>query len=250
LGGPLAATTAAGVTLWQVPMRPDELCTQSGGICLRIIAQVILAPTERAEWKALAGSLRYRREWLFGRAALKESVRHWVHAQTGEWLYMTDIEVGHDALGAPFVDGDWRGRLIDAPQVSLSHNAELCLAAVAAPGQAVGVDLEDLARVRRLELVAESFAPEERSWLEGLDGAARTERVIRLWCAKEAAAKCLGTGLQGQPEAFVVVSVDAKCEKLLVESAWGAVKTWIRHHKGTIIAVATQEATDLEVMDE
>jgi len=250
LGGPLAATTAAGVTLWQVPMLPDELCTQSGGICLRIIAQVILAPTERAEWKALAGSLRYRREWLFGRAALKESVRHWVHAQTGEWLYMTDIEVGHDALGAPFVDGDWRGRLIDAPQVSLSHNAELCLAAVAAPGQAVGVDLEDLARVRRPELVAESFAPEERSWLEGLDGAARTERVIRLWCAKEAAAKCLGTGLQGQPEAFVVVSVDAKCEKLLVESAWGAVKTWIRHHQGTIIAVATQEATDLEVMDE
>ncbi len=257
LGGPLlpppaatAGTAAAGVMLWQVPMLPDELCTQSGGICLRIMSQVILAPAERDAWQALKGPLRHRREWLFGRAALKESVRYWIHAQTGEWLYMTDIEVGHDELGAPYVDGDWRGRLIDAPQVSLSHNGESCLAAVASPGQPVGVDLEDPARVRRPDLVADSFAPQERAWLEGLDGPAHTERVTRMWCAKEAAAKCLGTGLQGQPEAFVVVSVDAKCEMLLVDSAWGAVETWIRHHEGTIIAVATHEATDLEVMDE
>lgn len=239
--------------LWQVPMLPDELCTQSGGICLRILSQVILTPGERAAWKALTGPLRLRREWLFGRAALKESVRHWIWQQTGELLYMTDIEVGHDELGAPYVDGDWRGRLIDAPQVSLTHNGPWCVAAVAAPDLAVGVDLEDLGRVRRPDLVADSFAPQEQAWLEGLDGDAHRERVVRLWCAKEAAAKCLGTGLQGQPEAFVVVSVDAHCEKLRVESAWGTVDTWIRHHGGTIIAVATpeaHEATDLEVMDE
>jgi phosphopantetheinyl transferase (holo-ACP synthase) len=211
------------VMLWQVPMLPDELCTQSGGICLRIIAQVILTPAERADWKALSGSLRHRREWLFGRAALKESVRHWIHRQTGELLYLTDIEVGHDELGAPCVDGDWRGRLIDAPQVSLSHSGQDCVAAVAAHARRV------------------------------LEVDAHRDRVVRMWCAKEAAAKCLGTGLQGQPDAFVVVSVDTAFERLRVESAWGAVDTWIRDHGGTILAVATpeaHEATDLEVMDE
>lgn len=253
LGGPLPESPADDVMLWQVPMLPDELCTQSGGICLRIIAQVILTPAERADWKAVSGSLRHRREWLFGRAALKESVRHWIHHQTGELLYLTDIEVGHDERGAPYVDGDWRGRLIDAPQVSLSHSGPACVAAVAAPDQAVGVDLEDPARVRRPDLVADAFAPQEQTWLDGLDGDAHRDRVVRMWCAKEAAAKCLGTGLQGQPDAFVVVSVDAGCEQLRVESAWGAVDTRIRLHGGTIIAVATpeaHEATDLEVMDE
>lgn len=247
LGGTAAPTPAAGVTLWQVPMLPEELCTQSGGICLRIIAHVILADEERAEWRALQGPLRRRREWLFGRAALKEAVRHWVHERTGQMLYDTEVIVRHDEQGAPWVDGPWRDSLSAAPQVSLSHQGEICLAAVAAPGQPVGVDFEDLLRLRQPELVADSFAPAEKVWLEGLIGAARTERVLRLWCAKEAAAKCLGTGLQGQPEAFRVVAADEKCEKLLVESHWGTVGTWVQEHQGTIIAVATQEPGDIEV---
>lgn len=248
LGGPVAlAAPAAGVTLWQVPMLPEELCTLSGGICLRVMAHVVLSPAERDEWRALQGSLRHRREWLFGRAALKEAVRRWVQEQTGEWLYLTDVLVGHDGHGAPYVDGDWRGVLIDAPQVSLSHAGESCLAAVAAPDRPVGVDLESLARLRQPELVSGSFAPEERVWLEGLAGAAHAERVLRLWCAKEAAAKCLGTGLQGQPEAFRIVAADADCETLLVDSEWGAVETRVQQQGGTIIAIATQEASDTEV---
>ena len=247
LGGLASPTPAAGVTLWQVPMLPEDLCTQSGGICLRIIAHVILAQEERDEWRALQGPLRRRREWLFGRAALKEAVRHWVHEQTGEMLYDTEIIVRHDEHGAPWVDGEWCQGLIAAPQVSLSHQGETCLAAVAAPGQPVGVDLEDAARLRQPELVVDSFAPAERVWVEGLVGAARAERVLRLWCAKEAAAKCLGTGLQGQPEAFRVIAADDKCEKLLVESDWGTVGTWVQEHQGTIIAVATQEPGDIEV---
>jgi acyl transferase domain-containing protein/phosphopantetheinyl transferase len=248
LGGPVAqAAPSAGVMLWQVPMLPEELCTQSGGICLRIMANVVLAPPERDEWRALQGTLKRRREWLYGRAALKEAVRYWVHQQTGESLYLTDVLVGHDEQGAPFVDGDWRGVLIDAPRVSLAHTGEICLAAVAAPDQPVGVDLEQIARLRQPEFVADSFAPEERTWLEGLAGAAHAERVLRLWCAKEAAAKCLGTGLRGQPDLFRIVAADAECEKLLVRSDWGTVETTVEHHGGTIIAVATQEASDFEV---
>jgi acyl transferase domain-containing protein/phosphopantetheinyl transferase len=247
LGGPAAPSPVAGVTLWQLPMMPEDLCTLSGGICLRIMAQVLLAPEERDEWRAFQGNLRRKREWLFGRAALKEAVRHWVHEQTGELLYATDVLVRHDDQGAPYVDGGWCETLIAAPQVSLSHTGEACLAAVAAPDRPVGVDLEEVARLRQPDLILGALAPEERRWVEGLDGAALAERVLRLWCAKEAAAKCLGTGLQGQPEAFQVVRSDAKCENLLVESAWGAVDTCVQRLGGTIIAIATQTLGDIEV---
>jgi phosphopantetheinyl transferase len=174
-------------------------------------------------------------------------VRHWVYEQTGELLYLTDVRVGHDASGAPHVGGDWEGALIEAPRVSLSHAGETCLAAVAPPGRPVGVDLENVARVREPSLFADSFAPEERAWLDGLEGLAPAERVLRLWCAKEAAAKCLGTGLQGRPEAFRVVAADAACTKLLVDSDWGAVETSIHQNGSTIIAVAMHEAGDTEV---
>lgn len=247
MGAPATAAPVAGVTLWQVPIMPEELCTQSGGICLRIISQVLLGEEERDEWRAFQGNLRRRREWLFGHAALKEAVRHWVHEQTGQLLYPTDVRVRHDDSGAPYVDGWWCQALTAAPRVSLSHAGQSCLAAVAAPDQPVGVDLEELARLKQPELIVGSLAAEERHWVEGLDGAVLTERALRLWCAKEAAAKCLGTGLQGQPEAFQVVAADANCERLLVESIWGAVDTWVRQSEGTIIAVATQELGDIEV---
>lgn len=247
LGGPLAAQPVEGATLWSVPMLPDELCTQSGGICLRIMSQVLLGEAERDEWRALQGSLRRRREWLFGRAAIKEAVRHWIWQQTGELLYLTDIEVCHDAQGAPYVQGEWSGVLVEAPQVSVSHSGESCIAAVAAPDRTVGVDFEELARQRQPELVAGSFTADEQALLAGLQGAAYTERVLRLWCAKEASAKCLGTGLQGRPEAFRIVEADAECEKLLVQSDWGTVGARVQSSGGTIIAVALQELGDIEV---
>ena len=60
---------------------------------------------------------------------IKEAVRMTVFQQTGKLLYPSDITVLHDELGAPFVDGWWRGELAEAPQVSLSHTARACLVA-------------------------------------------------------------------------------------------------------------------------
>ena len=53
----------------------------------------------------------------------------------------------------------------------------------------------------------------ERKTVEGLAGAALDERLLRLWCAKEAAARYLGIGLLGQPEAFEVGFVAAACAR-------------------------------------
>lgn len=238
LGAPAEPVAMDGVSLWQVPMIAPELATQSGGICMRVLAHVLLSEEERGEWRQLQGSLRRHREWLSGRAALKEAVRYWIHQQTGQLLHAADVVVWHDEHGAPHVDGAWNGTLVDAPRVSLSHSGESCLAAVAAADLPVGVDLESLGRARP-DLVAQSLAAHERPLVEGLSGAGLDERVLRLWCAKEAASKCLGIGLQGEPAQFGIAYADAHCENLLVEHPLGSVDVRAVRRQDSVIAVAT-----------
>lgn len=209
LGHPARLSGRDAVLLWELPMLPEAFCSQSSGIFLRILAHTYLDASEREQWRALSGSVRRRRQWLLGRACIKEAVRYWVHQTTGQLLYPSDVVVGHDALGAPHVDGWWRGSLSDAPSVSLSHDASGCTVALASPVSRVGVDREAIGRIQRPQLLAEALTPAERTLLEGLDEAGIQERLLRIWCAKEAAAKFLGIGLQGMPAAFEVRMVDA-----------------------------------------
>lgn len=246
LGAPAEPVAMEGVSLWQTPMIAPELATQSGGICMRVLAQVFLSEEERGEWRMLQGSLRHHREWLSGRAALKEAVRHWIHQQTGQLVFAADVVVLHDEYGAPHVDGWWNGALVDAPRVSLSHSGESCLVAVAAPDLPVGVDLEGMGRAQP-ELVAQSLAVHERPLLDGLSGAELDERVLRLWCAKEAASKCLGIGLQGEPAEFGIRYADGPCENLLVEHPLGTVEARVVRRHDAVIAVATPASLETEV---
>lgn len=248
LGAPLELDAGGpDVLLWNLPLMSEEFCGISGAIGLRIMAHALLGRVERDEWRTLAGaSLRRRREWLFGRAALKEATRAWLQVQTGHLLYPSDIVVRHDTLGAPFVEGWWCGTLIDeAPRVSLSHTASTCLAALAPPGVPVGVDLESLGRAQP-ELVAGSLAPEERVYVEGLQDTEMQERVLRIWCAKEAAAKCLGTGLQGRPEAFRVVAADAGWNEVLVDHQGRGTEVHLSRQASTIIALAMRSGVEVD----
>jgi acyl transferase domain-containing protein/phosphopantetheinyl transferase (holo-ACP synthase) len=247
LGGPLERAPVAGVLLWQVPLIGEDLATQSGGICLRVLAHAILSADERAEWRVLEGGARRRREWLSGRAAIKEGVRHWVYERTGQLLHPADIIVWRDASNAPHVDGAWCDTLVAPPRVSLSHDEGACIAAVAAPELAVGVDFEQIGRVQQPALLADTLGEGEHALLEGLAGDALAERVLRLWCAREAASKCLGTGLQGEPWAFRIAAADSACDHLVVEHATGTVQAHVARHDDTIIAVATPALLDLEI---
>ncbi|HEY3520805.1 MAG TPA: 4'-phosphopantetheinyl transferase superfamily protein, partial [Rhodanobacteraceae bacterium] len=246
LGTPVSSPMT-DVSLWEVPLVDEKLFLQSGGICARVLAHALLGATEREEWRALEKSaLPRRREWLTGRAAIKEAVRHWVYERTGQLLYPADIEVAHDESGAPFVDGWWRESLIEAPRVSLAHDVVSCMAAVAAPDQPVGVDLERIGKLQRPELVVDSLAAEEKPLVAGLDGDAQAERVLRLWCAKEAASKCLGTGLRGEPWAFRVVPADPDFSKCEVVHEAGTVAVTIDRRGAAIIAVGSLAAQQFE----
>jgi len=246
LGMPVSSL-AADVGLWEVRVLDEKLFLQSGGICSRVLARVLLGAAEREEWRALEqAALPRRREWLTGRAAIKEAVRHWVYECTGQLLYPADIEVAHDENGAPFVGGWWCESLIEAPRVSLAHDAVSCIAAVAAPDQPVGVDLERIGKLRRPELVVDSLAAEEKPFVAGLDGDAQTERVLRLWCAKEAASKCLGTGLRGEPWAFRIVAADPDFRRCEVSHEAGIVAVTIDKRGAAVIAVGTLAAQQFE----
>jgi hypothetical protein len=116
-----------------VPVLPADFLAQSGAICLRTLAHTLLSSPERTEWRALPGNHRSRIDWLFGRAAIKEAVRHWLYERTGHLLYPTDIIVALDAQGMAIVDGRWRDSVGAAPQVSLSVDGGVYRVTVAPP---------------------------------------------------------------------------------------------------------------------
>lgn len=227
-----------GLLLWQFPLPAEDFLAQSGAICLRIMAHALLSRAEREVWRTLDGPLRRRREWLFGRAAIKEAVRAWIHDRSGQLLYPSDIEVGHDVLGAPSVGGWWAGSLAMPPAVSLSHDHARCVVAVAPAGQRVGVDAEHLARPLDSELLVQAFAPAEQAWLQGLQGSELRDRQLRIWCAKEAAAKYLGLGLQGRPWDWQVLPEDDGFESATVTNGGDAVSVSWLVADGTLIALA------------
>jgi phosphopantetheinyl transferase len=244
LGHPTRMPGRDDVLLWELEMLSEAFCAQSSGIFLRILAHAFLGAEERREWQTLTGNVRRRREWLLGRAAIKEAVRYSIYQSTGELLHPSDIAVMHDAQGAPSVDGWWRGTLADAPSVSLSHDATVCTVALASSVCRVGVDREAIGRIRTPHLVVESLTASEKTLLDGLDEASLQDRLLRIWCAKEAAAKFLGVGLQGVPAAFEVQFSDATNLSARVAHADSSVFVDLVRDDSSIIALASESLQD------
>ena len=98
----------------------------------------------------------------------------------------------------------WPRSALPAPEVSLAHTGGAAVAAAAPPGRPVGIDMETLQGLDPALLANGAFTAAERGLL-GDDPAG----LLAGWCAKEAAAKCLGTGLTGRPKGFAIAALDA-----------------------------------------
>ncbi len=247
LNGRLGNLVRTGVNqdaiLWQLPHLTEKFCMQSSGIFLRILAHALLSFDERNEWRELDGNIRKKREWLLGRACIKEAVRYWIHQQTGKLVYPADIIVLHDEYGSPYVDGEWNNTLTAPPEVSLSHDRQLSLAAVTTPDRPVGVDVEHIGRTRHPDLIESSFTSNERISLQGFADSALSEKVLRIWCAKEAVAKYMGLGLQGRPEKFEVAFLDDSWEIAHVRYAEYVVEVNVTCENELMVALATRHLT-------
>ena len=98
--------------------------------------------------------------------------------------------------GAPRIEAPGR-----ALRVSLAHRDDVLLVGLA--GRPIGVDIERIDAVRQppWNVLAEA----ERKALVAIeDRAARHAAFLRIWTAKEAALKALGTGLSREPATLAV----------------------------------------------
>ena len=141
-----------------------------------------------------------QREWLLGRMAAKDAVRHWLWSRGAGPLFPSEIVLDNGASGEPVARGPWDGPL----HLSLSHSGTLATAIVDDTGP-VGIDIEAVApRSERFTDLA--LTPGEQALTP--KGEDRDHWVTRCWVAKEAAAKATGQGLGGNPRSFEVVEVD------------------------------------------
>jgi phosphopantetheinyl transferase len=159
----------------------------------------LMAPPLRRKWK----------ESLLGRIAAKDAVRSYLFEDGYGQIYPLEITIEHDANGKPVVMSN-TGRDM---RVSVSHTEGMA-AAIAAEGIDRGIDIERIApRSERFADIA--FTADE---LGRLPESNRDEWLTRLWCAKEAAGKARGTGLQGTPRTLPLDEI--KGTRMLVDGIW------------------------------
>ncbi|MGE7470669.1 4'-phosphopantetheinyl transferase family protein [Bosea sp. NPDC003192] len=106
------------------------------------------------------------------------------------------VEIGHEPAGRPLILRPCGSDL------HLSLATRSGLVAVAIADRPVGIDVERFATGSEPPLAV--LHPDERRQLENLAVATRPEAFARLWSAKEAYVKALGTGFSRAPESFSV----------------------------------------------
>jgi phosphopantetheinyl transferase len=168
------------------------------------IILLYLAAEELASLKSMTE--RRRNEFVLGRIAMKDALRRWLARPSGgEMPHPASIVLGATAEGKPFFQPIPGGSAM--PEVSVAHSEGRAVAVVSP--FAAGIDLEPVSRpVTRI--LGDFALPEELRLLEELAAAAPSDGAwpTRLWCAKEAAGKALGTGLAGRPRDFELVHAE------------------------------------------
>jgi phosphopantetheinyl transferase len=175
-----------------------------------LIMRNSLSGAERSQYAAHAP--RGRRQWLLGRIAVKDAVRHWLWGHGEGPVFPAEIRVHNDAWGRPYVTG-LHGRILPPLDVSLAHRAEAAVAMVRPhrPGPGPGIDIEEVVE-RDPAALATALGDGELRLLHelaGADGESEAVWFTRFWAAKEAVAKAEGTGFGGRPRDFEVFEAAA-----------------------------------------
>ncbi len=188
--------------------------TPAGSVCQRLaaarvadfdlalLARHCLHPSEMAAFGAKAGLPKRQREWLLGRIVAKDAARAWSARSGAPFIHPAAFAIENDALGQPRVAA-WPAAL-PKPSLSISHsNGHAMALASASP---VGIDIEQIA-VCDEHFLATFSTVAERQLLAAWSGPQRDAWITRLWCAKEAFGKRLGTGVDVAPQQFEAVAV-------------------------------------------
>ncbi len=175
---------------------PGHIFEEQQDLWLKAAAFALLNPAERDEWLAMRGIASRRIEWLLGRACVKDALRRHLLEQHQQNWAAADIPIWTDDSGKPHALGAWQDRTREIVDISIAHTGGLVAAAITVNGR-IGIDLERLGRDLTDDFSRSVFTPEENE-LAAQSGDAPTT-LLRFWCAKEALAKALGTGIRYNP---------------------------------------------------
>ncbi len=131
--------------------------------------------------------------WIACRAALRQILGNEIGMKPVD-VPLIYSEFGKPSLAPPF----------DSIHFNLSHCPDLAIVALGSDGP-VGVDLESVARASELLGCESSFCHPEEIHSLPADALVRAHQLLRIWTAKEALLKALGTGLSHPPEGLQIV---------------------------------------------
>ena len=194
-----------------------------------------LGEAERAEFAQLCASARQSRwrEWGLSRLAVKRAAAEILSAETGRRPADHAIEIRKAESGAPYLAA---AGIEGLPRISIAHSAASGVGAASAGGRAIGIDFDLPERIRDAGGFLETIlGPQETAELR--PGADRVTAAM-LWAAKEAAAKALGVGLQGRPEAFRIRGLDRQHGRALIEHEGRQVTAHLRRVGRGVCAIA------------
>ncbi len=154
------------------------------------------------------------RQWLLGRYAAKVACRRWLQGRGVEVSEWQSIQISNAENGMPHLTIHGSD---NPPTLSIAHSGEEAIAAVADPGNQIGVDIENRTLHSELHALSKRICNETeyQRWFAGIAGTKLPERFRQLWLAKEATAKCTGRGLRWRPGAFEVMQLSER-EALVV----------------------------------
>jgi phosphopantetheinyl transferase len=172
-----------------------------------VTAKVTLSPSEWPEFRALQGSEQEQTEWLFGRLAMKDTVRLLWHARHGVRLFPADIVIKASSDGRPVAVRRSRAGSGPFPTISFAH-AKDAVAGLAAFAPHAGIDV---AYVRPCDSSVEDFVFDDKECaLLDRFGPNRAEWIARFWCAKKAVADALGYSSKDGASAAAICDVDER----------------------------------------
>ncbi|MFC7303041.1 beta-ketoacyl synthase N-terminal-like domain-containing protein [Streptomyces monticola] len=178
-----------------------------------LVMRTYLSAVERQEYERRPP--RGRRQWLLGRIAAKDAVRHRLWEQGAGEVFPAEILVRSDRAGRPYLTG-LHGRALATLDLTIAHRGDAAVALVRPRPQGaprplrLGIDIEEITH-RSEATFAVALGRAERALLAArcaATGWTPAQWFTRFWAAKEAVAKAEGTGLDGRPQEFEIAEAD------------------------------------------
>jgi phosphopantetheinyl transferase len=133
----------------------------------------------------------------------------------GQELSPADITIDTDALGRPIATGPWCKDTTEPPLISISHIEGIGVAMAVEAGVSCGIDIEWISAWN--EQIAKITLDLDEN-LIGSGSLPDPEWQLRIWCAKEAVGKSLGSGLPGGPGDLKTLSLDSQLGMIWLEA--------------------------------